>query len=233
MYGAIIGDLAGSIYEYEQFKNIKSLNINEIITEKSFFTDDTILTIAILDAYLNGKDYDRYLKLYNYKYLDGEKNKSTNNSVIARVSPIGFLGNSEYEVRINSKLATEPIHDNDAVRYSTMIALVIYYLKKGLSLDEVYYKFNIDSKYIPFDKINNTYDKTIDNCLYVLRCSDGFEDSIKNAVNMGGDTNTNGAIVGSMAEALYGIDNELIEEVNKKIPNEFVKVLKKGYKKIN
>lgn len=232
MYGAIIGDLAGSIYEYEQFKNTKSLNINEIITEESFFTDDTILTIAILDAYLNGKDYDRYLKLYNYKYLDGKKNKSTNNSAIARVSPVGFLGNSEYEVRINSRLATEPTHDNDAVRYSTMIALIIYYLKKGLSLDEVYYKFNINPKYIPFDKYNSTCNETIDNCLYSLQESNSFEDAIKNAINMGGDTDTNGAIVGSMAEALYGIDNKLIEEVNKKIPNEFVKVLKKGYKKI-
>ena len=50
MWGAIIGDLAGSIYEYEQIKNVKSVKNTEIIPNDSFFSDDTILTIAILDA---------------------------------------------------------------------------------------------------------------------------------------------------------------------------------------
>lgn len=65
MYGAIYGDLAGSIYEYSQIKEIKSIKTNELILPNSFYSDDTILTIAILDAIKNNKDYDKYLRDYN------------------------------------------------------------------------------------------------------------------------------------------------------------------------
>ena len=68
MYGAIIGDLAGSIYEYNQTKEIKNIVKNEIIEENSFYSDDTILTIAIMDAIMNNKDYEPYLKNYIKKY---------------------------------------------------------------------------------------------------------------------------------------------------------------------
>ena len=64
MYGAIIGDLAGSIYEYDQTKKIKNIKVNEIIEESAFYSDDTILTIAIADAILNGGDYGKYLRQY-------------------------------------------------------------------------------------------------------------------------------------------------------------------------
>ena len=57
MYGAIIGDLAGSIYEFEQTKSIKNVSITNIIEENSFYSNDTILTIAIADVILNDKDY--------------------------------------------------------------------------------------------------------------------------------------------------------------------------------
>ena len=60
MWGAIIGDLAGSIYEFEQVKRITKINISDLITSNSFFSDDTILTIAILDAILNDNDYEKF-----------------------------------------------------------------------------------------------------------------------------------------------------------------------------
>ena len=68
MYGAIIGDLAGSIYEYSQTKSIKPIEVDKIIEDNAFYSDDTILTIAIADAILNGKDYDKYLRYYIKKY---------------------------------------------------------------------------------------------------------------------------------------------------------------------
>ena len=58
MYGAIIGDIAGSIYEYDQIKEVKEVNIDKIIEKESFYSDDTILTIAILDCILNNGDYN-------------------------------------------------------------------------------------------------------------------------------------------------------------------------------
>ena len=70
MLGAIIGDLAGSIYEYDQVKNCHSIKINEIIEKDSFFSDDTILTVAIADAILNCVDYETKLKEYAIAYDD-------------------------------------------------------------------------------------------------------------------------------------------------------------------
>ena len=68
MFGAIIGDLAGSIYEYDQLKEIKPVVMKQIIENKSFYSDDTILTVAILDAILNNRDYGYYLKKYILEY---------------------------------------------------------------------------------------------------------------------------------------------------------------------
>ena len=70
MWGAIIGDLAGSIYEYEQIHAIKSVNTNQIIPDKVFFSDDTILTIAIAEAIQTDKDYEKHLKKYGNLYKD-------------------------------------------------------------------------------------------------------------------------------------------------------------------
>ena len=68
MYGAIVGDLAGSIYEYEQIKSIKPVIMNNLIEDNSFYSDDTILTIAIKDAILHNSKYEYYLKKYIKEY---------------------------------------------------------------------------------------------------------------------------------------------------------------------
>ena len=70
MYGAIIGDLAGSIYEFEQVKAVHPVFMKHILEENAFFSDDTILTIAILDAVLNDQNYDKYLRKYIREYLE-------------------------------------------------------------------------------------------------------------------------------------------------------------------
>ena len=62
MWGAIIGDLAGSVYEFDQIKNIKSINTKEIIPQNAFFSDDTILTVAIAKAIQTDKNYEKWLR---------------------------------------------------------------------------------------------------------------------------------------------------------------------------
>ena len=64
MYGAIIGDLAGSIYEYSQLKKVTPIYIDKIIEDNAFYSDDTILTIAILDAIQNNREYEKYIRSY-------------------------------------------------------------------------------------------------------------------------------------------------------------------------
>ncbi len=255
MYGAIVGDLAGSIYEFDQLKKVHRVQMNNLIEDNAFYSDDTILTIAILDAILNNKDYDYYLRKYIQEYSEYKPDfnpyfkssfspnlvkwsqsniigTSHGNGAMMRISPVGYMFDKEKDVITNAKLATLPSHNSkEAIDSATKIALIIYYLRKGKSLDEIYEKLNIELEYKPFTKFNTTCEETIGNILYELYMSDSFEDSIKRTLLMGGDTDTNCAIVGSMSEALYGIDNELIEKINSKLPNNFVKILKKSYEK--
>lgn len=251
MYGAIIGDLAGSIYEYSQLKKIKPINIGKIIENNAFYSDDTILTIAILDAIQNNRDYDRYLKTYINRYsgympnfspyfktsfspglLKWAKNESQGlscgNGAMMRISPIGYLFNTEEEIIKNVKLATIPSHNcEEAIDSATTIALMIHYFKKGFSKNDVYKKLNLEVKYVPFEKFNTTCHETLGNCLYVLYNCKSFEDAMRLTLLMGGDTDTNCAIVGSVAEAIYGINSNLKAQAENKIPDEFIKVLKK------
>ncbi len=257
MWGAIIGDIAGSIFEYEQLKSIKAVKPVQIIPENGFFSDDTILTVAILDAIEHNKDYETYLKEYGKKYMsykpnftpyfsssfapgfikwvNGEKSRnSIGNGAMMRISPVGYLFGSKQEVIKNAKLATIPSHNSpEAIECSTIIALIIYYARLGFPKEEIVKKLNLELRYKPFEKFNSTCFETIDNCLFALFTSNNFEESITKVISFGGDTDTNACIVGSMAEAMYGIKPDLIEKAKEKLPQEFVSVLENGYKIIN
>ena len=254
MWGAIIGDLAGSIYEYEQINGIKSVKADEIIPKKAFFSDDTILTIAILEAIQTDKNYEKHLKKYGNLYKDYKPNHnpyfktsfspgfvkwcnskevgtSIGNGAMMRISPVGFMFDNENDVKENARLATIPSHNSkEAIVYSTLTALIIYYAKNNMPKEEILKKLNIELKHKIFEKFNSTCSQTFDNCVFATFNSNSFEESIYNVLSYGGDTDTNACIVGSMAEALYGIDPKLINKAKKYIPNDFIKILDKAYK---
>ena len=256
MYGAVIGDLAGSKYEYAQAKEIKPVRVRRIIEDDSFYSDDTILTIAVLDAILHDRDYEKYLRKYIHEYMNYKPNFkpyfdtafspglirwSTGNTVgcsrgngaMMRISPVGYLFDTEEDVIENARLATIPSHNSkEAVDAATKIALIIFYLRKGLTKEEIFEKLNIEPKYRTFTKFNTRCFETIDNCISTFNDANSFEGAINRILLLGGDTDTNACIVGSMAEALHGVKEDLIKRAEEKIPEEFVKVLRKGYERI-
>ena len=256
MWGAVIGDLAGSIYEYSQIKKVSNIEVKELISDNSFYSDDTILTIVILDGMLNNKNFKYYLKKYgrdymNYKpgfkpYFDksfspgfikwlnsDEIGYSKGNGAMMRISSVGYLSNSIDDVYKNSIKATSPSHNsNEALDSATMVALIIYLARCGYNKEKIIEYLDIKLSFSPFKKFNSTCYETITNCLYALFNSNSYEESVKKVISYGGDTDTNGAIVGSMAEALYGIDNYLIRIAREKIPSGFCGILDRGYSKI-
>lgn len=251
MYGAIIGDMAGSIYEYQQTKQIAPITIKKMIENNAFYSDDTILTIAIADAILHDRDYAKYLKKYIHKYQNYQpdftpyfktafspgiiawakgtkEGTSCGNGAMMRISPIGFLFDNEKEVIENAKLATIPSHNSkQAIDAAIKIALIIFYLRKGFSKEEIFKKLKLPICYKPFENFNTTCNETINNCLYTFYNANNFEDAIIKTIQMGGDCDTNACIVGAMAEAAYGINDELINKVDEKLPAEFKDVLRK------
>lgn len=256
MWGAIIGDLAGSIYEFEQLKNVHLINpINDLIAKDSFYSDDTILTIAILDSILNNGNYEEYLKKYAFEYIGYKPNftpyfkypfspnfikwlnndgygYSNGNGAMMRISPVGYLFDTEREVIENAKMATIASHNTDeAITCATLIARIIYLARVGYPKDEIISYLDLQFKYIPFKQFNSTCYETIGNVLWATFTSSSFIESIQKIISIGGDTDTNACIVGSMAEALYGIDSILIEEAKTKIPLTAVRKLELGYQK--
>lgn len=198
MYGAIISDLAGSIYEYSQLKKVIPVNMDKIIEDNAFYSDDTILTIAILDAIQNNREYEKYIRSYIKKYSSYKPNFSPyfnsafspglikwaetktqgfscGNGALMRISPIGYMFYTEEEIIQNARLATIPSHNsNEAITSATRVALMIYYFRKGLNKDEIYKKLNIEIKYSPFKKFNTTCYETLGNCFYALYNSKHF-----------------------------------------------------------
>lgn len=253
MFGAIYGDKAGSIYEYNQLKEIKPINPEKLIIPTSFYSDDTIETIAIIDSIINKKDYEQTLKEYilnniNYKpnflpyfkssfspntikWATGSgKNNSVGNGALMRISPVGYLFNDEAEIIENAYLATIPFHNSEeAINSATIIALMIYYFRNGMTKLDVYKKLQVAIKYEPFNKFNITCHETLNNCLYALYNSNSFEDAIRKTLLMGGDIDTNCCIVGGLAEALYGMNDEEITAAKANLPNNYLKILTKAY----
>ena len=108
--------------------------------------------------------------------------------------------------------------------------MMIYYFRKGLTKDEVYKKLKLKVEYKPFKRFNMTCHETLNNCLYAIYNSQSFEDAIRKSLSMGGDTDTNACIVGSVAEAMYGLSEKQKEQAKSGLPKEYIKILNKvGY----
>lgn len=266
MLGAIIGDLAGSIYEYDEFKGkdvdrrLSVLTKDNLIEKDSFYSDDTILTIAILEAILDGKDYGDTLKEYglNYykdepitnsnhfkymfsqdfiKWCKGERpGNSMGNGALMRVSPVGYLFNDFNKISLETFKATRVSHDSPlAIDFAKVLTSIIYFGRKGYDKEEVKWLFY--SKPMDLDKVRlcQEFDSTcmvFDKCVAALFESNSFEEALRLAVSLGGDTDTVGAITGSMAEAYYDIPFELRNKALAKLPDNFLAKLDLGYQRI-
>lgn len=267
MYGAIYGDLVGSIYEFDEFKKhdkkrmIKASNEDKLVTDESFYSDDTILTMAIADVLLNNLDYiktirdyillnqfsdrDNYFK-YNFSpntlaWARGKKSGvSTGNGAMMKISPVPLYIKDKEKMVENVLSATTATHNtHEAIKAALCVAHIIYLGKHGYTKE--YIKKIVDSKFgYNYDfnldeirsesKFNTTCNETIPYCLYALFNTNNFDDAIRLTLSLGKDTDTNCAIVGSMAESLYGVKETIKEEVLSKLPSEYKQLIKGIYR---
>lgn len=239
MKGAIIGDIVGSIYEFD---NLKSKNF-ELFKPECEFTDDSVLTVAVAETLLNFNPDDeenfkenlidifhKYGEMYpdvgyGGNYLSWVENKrrepynSCGNGSAMRTSAVGWYAKSIEECERIAKLCAEITHNHpDGIAGAQATAGVIFLARNGASKDEL--KAYME-KYYPvdftIDEIRPTYEYEIINKTTVpqaFRCfyeATDFEDTIRNAISIGGDSDTVAAIAGSMAEAFFGIPEDIAE----------------------
>lgn len=251
MLGAVIGDLVGSVHEYAQTKAVSPVQVQDLIDDGAFFSDDTILTMAVADSILSGESYETKLKEYAWRYADyrpdveeyfdstfsrkfskwmgGDyQGTSTGNGALMRISPVGYLFDCEDDVLLNAYCATIPSHHSgQAIIGATKVAMAILYGRQGMSKQEalqmIGYDFSAPRPQI--DKFNTKCNNTLPLCLYSLANGDSFEDCLREALSFGGDTDTNCCIVGSMAEAFYPIDQALAKKALDKLPLDLAQVL--------
>ena len=265
MLGAIIGDIVGSIYEFD---NIKTKNFN-LFTNEMFFTDDTVMTIAIADAIMNGGQHENFIqsmKKWGCNYIDksyghsfrrwlksehSEPYNSWGNGSAMRVSPCGWVAKLsepfEEGLKLTEDLAkksAEVTHNHpEGIKGTQATAAAIFFMRHGKSKNAIEeyknklkdyiknkYQYDLDftlEEIRPIYKFDVSCQGSLPPALVSFLESENFEDAIRNAISIGGDSDTLAAITGSIAEAAYGIP----EDIKEKAINYLDKKIKELYNK--
>ena len=254
MLGAIIGDIAGSVYEW---KNVRTKEFGPLFHPKAFYTDDTVCTIAVADALVHDRHAGEALKDWGRRYWEnggwgamfaqwlmsdsmGPYN-SFGNGAAMRVSPAGLLAQSEGDAIDLAESVTEVTHNHpEGLKGAAATSLAIYLARCGQDSADirtaVTKRFGYDLDRTPDDirptyRFNETCQETVPQALVCALTASGYEDAIRNAISIGGDSDTVAAIVGGVAEALFGIPDEIGQKGWTYLPADMRKVLRALYRK--
>ena len=235
MVGAIAGDIIGSVFEHHQIKT-KDF---PLFHPRCKFTDDTVLTVAIADAVLSGRPYVESVREIGRRYPvagyggsfiqwlhsdDPRPYNSWGNGSAMRVSPIGFAFSSEDKVLRHATLTAEISHNHpEGIKGAQATALAVFLARTGTGKEQIRSRIAEEFGYDmnrTVDDIRPTYffdvscQGTVPEAIIAFLDSDSYEDAVRNAISLGGDSDTLACITGGIAEAFYGdIPKDLQEKV--------------------
>lgn len=241
MIGSIVGDIVGSRYEWD---NIKSKEF-DFLTHECFFTDDSIMTLAICEALISCReDYSdlpqqaiksmqEIGQLYPnsgygshfYQWLFSDNPKpygSYGNGAAMRVSGCAYVSKTIDEVKKLSYAVTSVTHDHpEGIKGAEAVSVAIFLALTGKNILEIrdyidknYYRMDFSLESIRADySFDVTCQGSVPQALAAFFESISFEDAIRNAISLGGDSDTIAAITGSVAEAYYGVSNHIRKHV--------------------
>ena len=253
MLGAIIGDIVGSRFE---FNNIKTKKFY-LFDKKCSVTDDSVMSVAVADMCLNGyvpndkqgiiQTFKKWGQKYPYAGYgsrffhwvlsdESEPYNSCGNGSAMRISAIGFYANTAEEVEAYSKAVTEVTHNHpEGIKGAYVTAMCIFMARQGASKQEIrefvekYYNIDFD-----YEHLRKTYkheaeicQNTVPQAIFCFLISHGFEDCLRTTISIGGDCDTTAAISCAIAEAYYGIPSKIAEEVMEYIPSDMKEVITK------
>ena len=248
--GAIIGDIVGSIYE---FNNIKSKEF-ELFNANSFFTDDTVMTLAVASALrkwkkgdtIKDKDFAKAvveaMKYFGKKYphsgygrkfkawLTGRSSKpygSFGNGSAMRVSPVAWYFDTLEEVEKFAKISAEVTHNHpEGIKGAQATAAAIFLARTGKSKSAI--RGYIEAKYDydlsrTCDEIRPEYEfdgsclGTVPEAIAAFLDAENFEDALRNAISLGGDSDTLAAITCSIAQGMWGVPEDIEKSARERL----------------
>lgn len=253
MLGAIIGDIVGSRWEFDPTNDYSF----EWLSSENGYTDDTICTVAVADALLNERDFGESIHDWCNRYphpMGGYGGRfaqwvhsdnplpynSFGNGAAMRVSPVAYWYYTLDEVLDAAAATALPSHNHDeGIKGAQTVALAIFRaLQFGEQapehIDDILeecvqfsgYDINIKKADV-INRFDETCQGTVPVALWIIGISDNFEDAVRKAVSLGADADTLGAIVGSIAEAIWGIPKEIQLRALEHLPDEMISVVQK------
>lgn len=257
MLGALIGDIVGSRW---QFRRLKTKSF-PLLGEGRAFTDDSILTCAIADALLNQRDpvesiRDWADRIPMPKGVGGYGQKfirwvcaptpqppygSLGNGGAMRVSPVAMLADTLAEALRMAEEVTVITHNHpDGLKGALATVSAIWLARHGTSTEEIRryvaseFAYDMDRRiddirpgYVHTERAAGSVPEAI---LCALEAS-SFEDALRNVVSLGGDADTQGAIAGPIAEALFGIPDDIRDEAMTYMPSEMLEIMGQLYRR--
>lgn len=263
MYGAILGDIIGSPYEFDQGDKTKEF---PLFSRYSMFTDDTVMTAAVAQAFLEGGEdrallrrelvgaMQRWGRRYPFagyglrfgQWLDSQDPQpyySFGNGSAMRVSPVAWLYDDMPTVLQMAKLSAEVTHNHpEGIKGAQATAAAIFLARTGSTKEQIkaYIRdaFGYDLSRTCHE-IRRHYrhvescQETVPEAITAFLEGESFEDVIRTAVSLGGDCDTLAAIAGSIAEGYYGVPKALKAQCIARLPEDLAGVLKLFEEKIS
>ncbi len=258
MIGAIIGDIVGSVYE---FANIKTKHF-PLFEPRMEFTDDSILTVATADWLLRGGMVGDFYRCYAMRYPDPmgcygsmfeqwvrsggrQAYNSCGNGSAMRVGPVGWAFDTEQEVLAAAKVSAACTHNHpEGVKGAQATALSVLLARQGASPDAIRQRIASSFGYDLSPSVdairasygwNGTCQGTVPQAIVCALEAQDFEDAIRNAVSIGGDSDTLACITGAIAEPLFGVPQSMRPVAFDYLPRQLCRVIEKfehhyGYK---
>lgn len=246
MLGAIAGDMIGSIYEGN---NIKTKDF-PLFSPQSRFTDDTVLTVAIADALLHQRDYTSTLKQYYHSFPKAgyggtfrtwatsqscEPYNSWGNGSAMRVSPVAYAYHTLEAVLSEAKRSAAVTHNHpEGIKGAQATAAAIFLARKGQTQADI--KTYIETAFAydlsrslaeirPDYRFDVSCQGSVPQAIMAFLEAMDFEDALRNAISLGGDSDTIACIAGSIAEAFYGVPEAIVLETKNRLPSQLLNIV--------
>lgn len=257
MFGAILGDIIGSPYEFTGGHKTKEF---PLFSEESTYTDDTVMTLAVAEAFMDSskdssdewilKRLTIQMRYYGKKYPEagyGHKfgrwlkspypkpYNSFGNGSAMRVSSAAWLFHDLETVRKMARLSAAVTHNHpEGVKGAESVASAIFMARTGSTKAEIksyiedHFGYDLKRTCVeirPSYQFEGSCQNSVPEAIIAFLESNGFLDAIRLAVSLGGDTDTQAAIAGSIAEGYYGVPDELKAKCREYLPELLLQVL--------